>query len=727
MVLNVLYIDAYFIIALLLFVTYFITFSIFGSIGFLIFNKKRPEKGNRISFVLISFALGICLHMIYSFIIIFFQIFNFFTIFLPFIIIDICFIIYCLKKSNLTLKDNIKAVSRKKIIFLLKNNFPSFLLMAIIFILLYIFQMFIIGQRVSYPGLDPYQWFGEIWSIQKQSSFNLIIHASYFRGFVLFTASIISLNDNYLIAYFFCKYLPIFLSAINLIVLYEILKLFFKKKIIIFCALLIFLSNQYYFYRFSMLLPSTLSTTLGFLFLLTLKEGSVVNMLSNEIKLRKTVFLNFKNKNIVARGITLAGITMAHPLYGLYYIIFYFLFEIFYFIVILKREKTNLKLKIINTGHFFLKLISIISIFLVMMLPYIIYYSFSLGFSMWDAYYYFIKPLYLFDQLPGIVKIGEFFFNLAKFLLTKTVIQDIEGLFSNVFFGLINIGNIAQFYWIFGSGIIFIVIGIFIPVKKILYLNKKQRYLVRFIKFTFILTFLFYLLSGIIDFLPNEIFYFLTGINAFMDEYLIRLFELFSGFWAILFVFPFVYIIIFVKRSICKIKLNRKKANKKKITKIIENKSIRRISKAFLLTSIIFLSGIYYTLNYSKTSDWNRYYFIDSQTDVVLFAGNYFNENPLIEENILLVQNQSEQFIHKLYAIIQVENLEKKYYIFDYNSTHYLNSTGYIEFKSDVEFMNVSYVLFNVKFTDEDFQTNIYTDFNILYRNNDDWIFAKLK
>ena len=707
MILNILYIDVYFIIALLLFVTYFITFSIFGSIGFLIFSKKRLEKGNKISFVLISFALGVCLHIIYSQIIISFQIFNFFTIYLPFIILDICFIIYSFKKGNKKLKDKIKVVSWKKIILLLKSNFPNFLMMVIIFVLLYIFQMFIIRQRVSYPGLDPYPWFGEIWSIHKQDSFNLIIHSSYPRGFVLFTASIISYNDNYLIAYFFCKYLPIFLSAINLIVSYEILKFFFKKKIIIFCALLIFLSNQYYFIRFSMLLPSTLSTTLGFLFLLSIKEGSLVKMLSNEIKLRKMVFLNFKNKNIIARGIILSGITMANHLYGLYYIIFYFLFEIFFFIIILKREKIKLKLKIINIGHFFLQLISIFSIFLVMMLPFIIYYSLFLGDSLWDTYYYFIKPLYLLGPLTGTVKIGAFFFNLAEFIF--------------------NISNIWQFYWSYGTGIIFIFIGIFIPANKIFYLNKKQRYLVRFIKFTFILTFLLYLLSGIIDFLPNEIFYFLTGINAFLDIFLIRLFELFSGFWAILFVFPFVYIIIFVKRSICKIKLNRKIANKKKITKIIENKSIRRITKVFLITSIIFLSGIYYTLNFSRTSEGTRYYFTDSQTDVVLFAGNYFNENPLDEENIILVQNQSGQHIHKLYDLIQVEILEKIYYIFDYNSTHYFNSTDYIEIKGDIDFMNVSYVLFNVKFTDTDFQTNLYYDFNILYRNEDDWIFAKSK
>jgi len=719
LILNILYIDVYFIIALLLFVTYFITFSIFGSIGLLIFSKKRPEKGNKISFVLISFALGVCLHIIYSLIIISFQIFNFFTIYLPFIIIDICFIIYSFKKSNIKLKDKIKAVSWKKILLLLKSNFPNFLMIVIIFVLLYIFQMFIIWQRVSYPGLDPYLWFGEIWSVHKNGSLNFDVVGVFPPGFVLFNASIISFNDNYLIAYFFCKYMPIFLSAINLIVLYEILKLFFKKKIIIFCALLIFLSNQYYFYRFSMLLPSTLSTTLGFLFLLALKEGSFVNMLSNEIKLRKMVFLNFKNKNIIARGIILSGITMAHPLYGLYYIIFYFLFEIFFFIIILKREKTNLKLKIINMGHFFLKLISIFSIFLVMMLPFIIYYSFYTGHHFLEDYFFYFKPLYLFDPLTGITKIGEFFFNLAEYLLTKTVIQDIESLVSNVFFELINIGNIEHFYWIFGTGIIFIVIGIFIPVNKFFHLNKKQRYLVGFIKFTFVLTVLLYIL--------NEIIYFYPSINAFMDLYLIRLIELFSGFWVILFIFPFVFIIILVKRSIYKIKLNKKIANKRGIKKIIEKKSIKRITNAFLMMSIIFLSGIYYTLNYPRTSEWTRYYFTDSQTDVVLFAGNYFNENPLYAENILLVENQGGEYIHFLYALIQVKNLEKIYYTFDHNSSYYLNYTKYIEFKRDVEFMNVSYVLFNVKFTNADFQTNLYYDFNILYRNEDDWLFAKLK
>ena len=168
-------------------------------------------------------------------------------------------------------------------------------------------------------------------------------------------------------------------------------------------------------------------------------------------------------------------------------------------------------------------------------------------------------------------------------------------------------------------------------------------------------------------------------------------------------------------------------ANKRGIKKLIEKKSIKRIANALLMMSFISLIGIYYTLNYPRTSEWTRYYFTDSQTDVVLFAGNYFNEYPLYVEDILLVDNQDGEYINFLCALIQVENLEKIYYTFDYNSTHYLNSTDYIEFKGDIEFMNVSYVLFNVKFTNMDFQTDFYSDFNILYRNEDDWIFAGLK
>ncbi len=41
--------------------------------------------------------------------------------------------------------------------------------------------------------------------------------------------------------------------------------------------------------------------------------------------------------------------------------------------------------------------------------------------------------------------------------------------------------------------------------------------------------------------------------------------------------------------------------------------------------------------------------------------------------------------------------------------------------------LNAKTFLFLSKFTNMDFQTDFYSDFNILYRNEDDWIFAGLK
>ena len=54
--------------------------------------------------------------------------------------------------------------------------------------------MAIIWQRVGYPGLDPYLWFEEIWSVHKHGSLNYNVVGVYPPGFVLFTASIISYN-----------------------------------------------------------------------------------------------------------------------------------------------------------------------------------------------------------------------------------------------------------------------------------------------------------------------------------------------------------------------------------------------------------------------------------------------------------------------------------------------------------------------------------------------------
>jgi len=224
---------------------------------------------------------------------------------------------------------------------------------------------------------------------------------------------------------------------------------------------------------------------------------------------------------------------------------------------------------------FFLKVSSIFSIFLVLMLPYIICYSIFLKYSILGAYLYYLKPSYLFQPLDGIAKSGEFFINCANFLLSNTILIDIEDFFVDSILRSIFIYHISDFYFqTMRTGLIFLIIGILIPTNKFTNLNKKQKELIIFIKFTFILTFLFYLLNQIISFYhltPS-----LSRLDSFLNYYLIRLFELFSGYWVILFVIPFVYFIIFFRRSIFEYNFIKKILNKRKVKKKVENKSIKR-------------------------------------------------------------------------------------------------------------------------------------------------------
>ena len=62
------------------------------------------------------------------------------------------------------------------------------------------------------------------------------------------------------------------------------------------------------------------------------------------------------------------------------------------------------------------------------------------------------------------------------------------------------------------------------------------------------------------------------------------------------------------------------------------------------------------------------------------------------------------------------------------NKIHYKFYWGlnFTEFRNFYEPENVTYVLFNIKYSFEDFMTNLTNNFEILYRNEQDWIFAKL-
>ncbi|MFX1363499.1 MAG: hypothetical protein ACFFCE_10795 [Promethearchaeota archaeon] len=759
------FVDGYYTISFFFFILYFVVISIFGYSIFSILNKEGVKKNFTISSILKYFTLGLITHLVYSMIIVSFQIFNFFSVYLPFIICDVCFLTFSVKK-NFKLK--IQDFDWRKVSFLFKRNITSFLILIIIFFMQYTLMMFFIWNRLAFPSSDPYAWFRNVWFVHNNGAINYNSIEGYPPGYILFGASMISLTNDYYTIYFFCKYLPIFLSSINLLVLFAISKNLFKKKIYVFFTLSMYLSVNYLFYRYEMFIPSTLATTLGFLFLLFLRDGSIVQRVLNDLSPSKNSVNTLKKSEFLFRGAIISGIIMIHALYGLFYLCFYLLYEFYLFIVLLKSNRKILNSKSFFTIKFLKYFSSFFLIIVFMLLPWYIGTSIYLDYPLYQAFTYYISSLNSFQSPSFINKLGRFFYELASFIFDNTAYRDLDNFFHNDIMYFFNFQNSLHFYInTIGTGIILIVIGIFLPFKKFFNLDEKQKNLVRFVKFTFILSLLLYLINDLINFKKIP---FTSRLNYFLSVYLRRVFELFAGYWVILFVLAFNFIILYFSRLFLKTKYIRKitkndsidkffsisflKKNFKKVkftSKILKNnsvartlnfklikrslnrlKSIKKISKKKFIRKIlgipviivgIFISGFYYTINYRRIYYLNH--FSDDYAKAVLFAGNYFNKNPLEEETTIVVELvESKKFIYKL---LVSDNLNKRYYTFyDYNETHFLNYTDYIEFKEYIELMNASYVLLNVVFTDVDFQSNLYSDINLLYRNRGFWIFGEI-
>ncbi len=756
----------YFLFALLIFTFYFLIISIFGFFIHLVITKEKKERKFSLLIVLKSFTLGLCFHILYSIIVVSFQIFNFFTIYLPFIILDISLLIWYLKKNDISLKNKIRDIHKNRIVNFFKKYIIDILILIVIFFMQYTLQIFFIGRDLPFPYSDPYFWFKNIWVVHENGALNYEYIEANTPGYVLFCASMISITDNYYIIYYFCKYLPIFLSAINILVLFEISKKIFKKKINIFFTLSIYLSMNYLFYRYQMLVSSTLATTLGFLFLLFLLDSSISHKLLKDLKDRDGKFRRYKNLNILSRGIILGGIILVHPLYGLFFSLFYFLYEFYIFIGILKLHRRDLSSRFLFTTKFFKFLFSIFLIVILMLVPWYIGTSFHLDYPPYGPFIHYLSPLNLFQPFSNIFEIGNFFYNLAKEILAKSIYRDINNFYINDIMSIFNFPKIIDFYEkTIGTGITLIAISLLLPFNKFFNFNEKQKNIVRFIKFTFIMAVFMYFIPYFIDFSKVS---FLSNLNKFLLTFIRRLLELFEGIWALLFVLTFNFIILYFIRLLLKIKYirnivaykskntfftaaslkNRIKKSQftrktlypklfrkiyhikfikrmvhkfKTIKKVSKKKFIKKIIGIPFIFVIIIISGFYYTINYKRIYYFNN--FSDNHTKCIMFAGNYFNKNPLEEETVILVQ-QSERSI--LYDLIIFDNLQIRSYKFNF----WLN---FSEFKNYYEAQNISYVLFDASFTFSQYTTknyfirNMTLYFDILYRNQNSWMFLKSK
>ncbi len=667
-------------------------------------NRDYLNKIKKLSLkqVLKSFAIGVSLHMIYGTIIISLKIFNFYTILLPIIICDICLIIYIYYKKSTPISEYFSIFNKKNIRLFIKEKGSYILILLTVFLLLFIIQMYFINISLAYPGNDVYFWFNNIWYVNKYGFLDYNNIKSYPPGFVIFCSSISIFINDYPFFYFFLKYIPLFFSIINILVLYVISKGFFKKKINIFFTLMMYLGFTVIFNRNNKAIPSLLVTSLGFLFLLFLGKGTSRDIDLKIPSLKKFLIPNIKNKNIILKGILFAGMGLAHPLYIFFFMLFYFSYEFFLFLLMrLKTQSLSYKLKLILLRNFLLTQLIICLIFVILVSPYIIGTSINREAFILGSYYSYVSdPGNVHSLSLNILSLGTIFRDLGEWILSESLYNSINQFFAFILAG----SHVYTFYkTTIQVGIFLIFYGIFLKFKKSHKLNEKQNMLVNFFKFTFIFTLLIFYLSQFFVYFFN-IPLISNIVNLFYQVLRLRLFELFSGYWAILFVLAFNHIVIRIKEKY--VKARRKKFSIKRIS---------RFSKISIFSVIIFTSGFFYLINIA-TSNYSMY-FNEEQVQAVTFIGNYFEENPLeAKENILL-----EEFeFNAIYGLIVDENLEKNYYNFTYK-------TNYLEFNDDFNLLNCEFIFLNISKLNENFKANFSLNFEIIYNGNNGFIFSKFK
>jgi len=296
--------------------------------------------------------------------------------------------------------------------------------------------------------------------------------------------------------------------------------------------------------------------------------------------------------------------------------------------------------------------------------------------------------------------LGSTFKDFGEWLLFESIYR-----FINQFFGFIFARtHILSFYKeTIQVGMFLIFLGLFLNFKKSHKLNEKQNTLVNFFKFTFILMLSIYFFCQFFVYF-FDIPFFSNAINLFYARYRLRLYELFSGYWAVIFVLTFNYIIIKIEKKYLKVKSYQ-----------ISTKRISRFYKVSLYSFIIFTSSFFYFVNFEKIK--YPIYFNEDQIQAVSFIGSYFNENPLGENKTILLEDFD---YNQIYGLIVELNLKKKYYNFTAN-------LNYTQFNKEFNSLYCEFVFLNISKLNVNFKSNFSVNFDNLYEGINGYIFSKVK
>ncbi|TKJ20192.1 MAG: hypothetical protein CEE43_13440 [Promethearchaeota archaeon Loki_b32] len=398
----------------IIFILFSVIISIFGSVFIYIYQKHSKKKWNLtlLEYGIISYAVGILIYIFISYILNLFEIFNFYTAYLPFLIISSTFLLFILKKKKI--RNTLTQIKRY-----LSSNYKSIFIHILILFIIYLFQFITFWIKTSESSAllarDTYYWTKHVLYLNENGIVNYSEHGStYPWGFFLFCSGNILISNSFTTTYFFMKFACFPFLNFYILVMFSISKRVFKKNAIIFFCLFSILAQIFFIYRTMMFLSSSIALLLiliSFLILLTETPNYLLCFI-------------------------ISATFLINPVYSLYFVIIL----AFYYIIKIKISNRN-RILIIKESL----LIMLLSIFFVV--PYILSVSFFYSKDLIDLFRTFsgLFEIQNYNQLDTLVNAplnsrpNKFLLSLSNFIF-----YDIQFI---LYFGFIILGpGLGLFY-----------------------------------------------------------------------------------------------------------------------------------------------------------------------------------------------------------------------------------------------------------------------------------------
>jgi len=221
---------------------------------------KRKWNLSLLEFSFISFAVGILIYIFYGYMLSFFKIFNFYSAYLPFLVLaaGFLFVLY----YNKTLHE-----IWAKLIIKLKSNYKNFIIFGLILVIIFSFQFItylpMILEDSALLEADPYYWTRQTLYLNQNGCVNFHEHGStYPWGFIIYCGGNLLISPDFTTTYYFMKLACFPFLTLYLLIMFSISKRLFKERFLIFFSLLAVLSNIYFLTRSLIFLSSALSVIL---------------------------------------------------------------------------------------------------------------------------------------------------------------------------------------------------------------------------------------------------------------------------------------------------------------------------------------------------------------------------------------------------------------------------------------------------------------------------------